>query len=248
MAKLKQNKKTIAFFSVFIFLLNMACIKKSNGQNTNTTGSATPSAPVCGTPATAPYSYTAPTQYFFDSTYCTNPDKQCGQNIVVQDENSPPSQKSLFVYRSVVLDKSNINNNIKQAIIVIHGLPGNAKDMFKFVTDATSHNSQIAIIAPYLGGEDANLLPTLVPTSPTSTSLIHWTKEKYWAGGIRDPALPSILTSFDALDQLVDIVVGTFPKLTQLTIAGFSAVGKLFNIMQPSPTLIRYILKPLFVI
>jgi len=128
------------------------------------------------------------------------------------------------------------NSTVETALIVLHGLSGDANDYFCNALAAVWATggvdpSTVAVVAPWFGDEQ-------VPSSYWDATLksaasMFWTTSRWLYGGNNSPGPASDppvqwSTSFDALDALVAAArAGQWPKLKRVVLAGYSAGAQL---------------------
>ena len=116
-------------------------------------------------------------------------------------------------------DWSHLLQDVRRVVIVVHGYQRNAADYARNMM-ALGPLADTLVIAPqFLASEDiaAHALPDAV---------LHWDREQ-WSDG--DPAEgPAPLSAFDGFDAILARLGdrATFPNLSQIVLAGFSAGGQ----------------------
>src|SRR6266511_2500120 len=125
-----------------------------------------------------------------------------------------------MVYSTFSLDKRNAS--ITRALIMVHGANRNAKHYFETAT-----------AAGFLAGALGNTIiiaPRFIakPDTPAVNELLWPERGENWRSGGMSPTNPAI-SSFDFVDEIVRKLADkkTFPKLTQIVVAGHSAGGQL---------------------
>ena len=149
----------------------------------------------------------------------------------------------LQAYASANLSDSVPNKNIRTALIVVHGLSGDANEYFCTALDALGQTKDLLVIAPWFGDEQltSEEWGGAVPSGLGST---HWTTSNWMSGGIASPKPAKFTSSFDALDAVVERLTdgAAFPSLSRVVVSGFSAGGQMVNRYawamgaDPSPT------------
>jgi uncharacterized repeat protein (TIGR02543 family) len=130
----------------------------------------------------------------------------------------PGTSTELFVPLYTSQPYLNPDNDIKRAVIVIHGSNNNAIDYFDYAANAVSNTDGIIVLAPQFAESNNN---------PEVNQL-------FWSSGWRqcnrsDTSLPWRIASCEVIDQLITSLYSTFPNLDSIVIAGFSAGGQFVN-------------------
>ena len=128
-----------------------------------------------------------------------------------------------MVYRTYALDAR--NENIRRALIMVHGTNWNADHYFRTAVAAAFLAGAVedtVVIAPRVASADRGCTDKLEPNE------VSWscTGDSWRSGG--SSASHPTLTSFDFVDELLRKLANkkTFPNLTSIVVAGHSAGGQ----------------------
>ncbi|QRX82532.1 hypothetical protein [Glaciimonas sp. PAMC28666] len=171
----------------------------------------------------------------------------CFFKVTLQDGHQ--NGGTLGYYASHPIDHGNTNYpKINSALIVIHGHSHDAAKTFDSAIAAASADelATTLVIAPLFQAGDANAKKCRSAESPSATSSdFVWTCTSWMEGGPsqNDPDM----TSFKAIDQLIETIIQHYPAVRTITIAGFSAGAQTvqhyigFSTLQPKSYSVRYV-------
>ena len=146
----------------------------------------------------------------------------------------------------------NQGDQIKKVIIVVHGAYANLAPVF--AATAANHESDTAVIVPFFGSINGDVLPPDVTVNPANPlTILRWESGDWLHGALSSKAYSDRAGSFNALDELAQKVVSDYPNVEEVVFAGFSAGGQVLqrfagfsnpNFMrngQPANIKVRYI-------
>ncbi len=144
-----------------------------------------------------------------------------------QDEQQSPQPARLHFYASLPFDTNTPNDSeINTVLIVMHGHPRDANLSFNAALAATVQARKLdttLIIAPLFQVSDPTKCHT-ANTPPSATNDLLWTCASWMKGGVaKNAAGTRSITSFAAIDQLVQRITQRYPNIRTVTITGFSA-------------------------
>jgi hypothetical protein len=156
---------------------------------------------------------------------------------------------NLHFYASLGLDISSVVTSPSSALIALHGHPRDANKTFDAALLAVKRANALAqtvVVAPVfqVSATEADRCQTAgVPVAQEDDLL--WTCESWLEGGAASNA--NSVTSFAALDAIVDEVLHRWPSLRTVTIAGFSAGAQMVQhyvgfATEPPKILVRYVI------
>lgn len=159
---------------------------------------------------------------------CLSPTPNCTELVEIRAANQ------MLLYRSHPLSVN--DTNITHAVVIIHGAERDAATSFRIAAAATvlaGRSATTLVLAPRFAANVGAACPdALAPNE------ISWecdvTRGDWRAGGIALNA-PN-LSSFDALDVIVQRIENTFPNLRSVVIAGHSAGGQFVTNYQMTNT------------
>lgn len=146
----------------------------------------------------------------------------------------------LPAYASAPLTTTSPNASITTALVVLHGLSGDANSYFCSALAAARARpdaGSVLVVAPWLGNE--GVTGAWWAGASDGGQSLFWTVTRWTHGGNASPGPngddPPVKfsTSFDALDAVVDTLTsaatpnGVLPSLSLITLAGFSAGAQL---------------------
>jgi pimeloyl-ACP methyl ester carboxylesterase len=142
---------------------------------------------------------------------------------------------------------------ITHAVILVHGLAGNANAYFcdgVAATAAAGVGESTLVIAPWFGSQQVTAAQWAPPASSvaaaaaarssgtgtlssSSSRSAYWDTSRWLEGGDNSPDPPRYTTSFDVIDLVVEALqlanTSRFPNLKQISLAGFSAGAQLVS-------------------
>jgi len=149
---------------------------------------------------------------------CTTATQACTEWVAL----GPGSARSL-IYRTRSLDER--NDNVRRALIMVHGTNRNADHYFTTATAAAFLAGALddsIVISPRIASAAGNCRDTLAPNE------VSWscTGDSWRSGGVA--ASHPDLTSFDFVDQILKKLANrsVFPNLRAIVVAGHSAGGQ----------------------
>lgn len=155
-----------------------------------------------------------------EATPCTSASSACSEWIMLGSAGSARS----MVYRTYALNIR--NENVRRALIMIHGALRNPDHYFRTATAAAFLAGALkdtVVIAPDFTSSEGHCHDKLQPGE------VNWScsKPDSWRSG-GDAINYKHLTSFDFVDKLLQILANKeiFPNLTTVVIAGHSAGGQ----------------------
>ena len=108
---------------------------------------------------------------------------------------------------------------IRRAVIIVHGYERNAADYARNTIALDPPSDTLVVVPQFLAPED-------IAAHHLADNLLRW-RHDLWSGGL--PAImPAPLSSYAALDAIISKLSdrATFPNLTGIVVAGFSAGGQ----------------------
>ena len=171
----------------------------------------------------------------------------CFFKVTLQDTQG--NDGTLGFYASHPIDSGNASNTgITSALIAIHGHSHDAGKTFDAAVAAATPEelTTTLVIAPLFQVSDANARKCGSAQQPAATSGdFVWTCASWMEGGPsqNDPDM----TSFKAIDRLIETIVQHYPTVRAITIAGFSAGAQTvqhyigFSTLQPKSYSVRYV-------
>ena len=140
----------------------------------------------------------------------------------------------LPVFSSLPLDETSAAHAaVQSAVVFIHGLSGDANSYFcdgSSAVAAAGASESVLVVAPWFGNEQVTSGEWTRSAAPDNVSA-YWTTSRWLTGGDASPAPGRFTTSFDALDAVIELLLGgptgLFPNVERVVIAGFSAGAQL---------------------
>ncbi len=130
------------------------------------------------------------------------------------------SDRYIYYFRNYALGTH--NPQVTRAIVVVHGSSRHPWGYFDTVVDTAERNGSgdnTLVLAPYFMNDD-----------DTHDDATIWWDGSGWSAGYESDSSSEgpQLSSFDAMDQIVDKLVepGKFPLLTEIVVTGFSGGGQ----------------------
>lgn len=148
------------------------------------------------------------------TTFANQADIQATAIDEFGDQRLSVGDGELALFSSAPLDAPLLE--VSSAVIVVHGAMRNAGYYYRAIQAASGKSSQRLVVAPqFLTDPD-------VQFNPERTRLLHWATED-WKGGL------GRVSSFAVMDELLQVVCHTCPRLKGVTIVGNSAGGQFVN-------------------
>ena len=157
-------------------------------------------------------------------------------SVALQNNYGATTNASVFlpVFSSLPLDEeSAAHAAVQSAVVFIHGLSGDANSYFcdgLSAVAAAGESERVLVVAPWFGDEQVTV-GEWMGSSASSNVSAYWTTSRWLTGGDASPSPARFTTAFDALDDVIELLLGSptglFPNLARVVIAGFSAGAQL---------------------